>query len=94
MDALQDNVIFERLNEASDYKDLTVTHLEQFATEGEEFLSMSLFQGLTFNFLFGLTLVCVCLHVQGCEHFASRMWTSRRGRIRNGWRSTIVSALC
>uniref|UniRef100_A0AAR2M3R0 Phospholipid-transporting ATPase n=1 Tax=Pygocentrus nattereri TaxID=42514 RepID=A0AAR2M3R0_PYGNA len=29
-----DNVIFERLNEASQYKDLTVAHLEQFATEG------------------------------------------------------------
>uniref|UniRef100_A0A672RT20 Phospholipid-transporting ATPase n=1 Tax=Sinocyclocheilus grahami TaxID=75366 RepID=A0A672RT20_SINGR len=29
-----DNVIFERLNETSQYKDLTVTHLEQFATEG------------------------------------------------------------
>ncbi|RXN34669.1 phospholipid-transporting ATPase IB-like isoform X9 [Labeo rohita] len=29
-----DNVIFERLNEASQYKDLTVVHLEQFATEG------------------------------------------------------------
>uniref|UniRef100_A0A8C6PZR0 Phospholipid-transporting ATPase n=1 Tax=Nothobranchius furzeri TaxID=105023 RepID=A0A8C6PZR0_NOTFU len=29
-----DNVIFERLHEASQYKDLTVAHLEQFATEG------------------------------------------------------------
>uniref|UniRef100_A0A3B5LTE0 Phospholipid-transporting ATPase n=1 Tax=Xiphophorus couchianus TaxID=32473 RepID=A0A3B5LTE0_9TELE len=29
-----DNVIFERLTEASQYKDLTVAHLEQFATEG------------------------------------------------------------
>uniref|UniRef100_A0A8C1W3Q0 Phospholipid-transporting ATPase n=1 Tax=Cyprinus carpio TaxID=7962 RepID=A0A8C1W3Q0_CYPCA len=29
-----DNVIFERLNEASQYKNLTVAHLEQFATEG------------------------------------------------------------
>ncbi|KAG7523913.1 phospholipid-transporting ATPase IB isoform X1 [Solea senegalensis] len=29
-----DNVIFERLNEASQYKDLTINHLEQFATEG------------------------------------------------------------
>ncbi|KAF7691668.1 phospholipid-transporting ATPase IB isoform X2 [Silurus meridionalis] len=29
-----DNVIFERLNEASQYKDLTIAHLEQFATEG------------------------------------------------------------
>ncbi|XP_072306929.1 phospholipid-transporting ATPase IB isoform X2 [Eucyclogobius newberryi] len=29
-----DNVIFERLTEASQYKDLTVVHLEQFATEG------------------------------------------------------------
>uniref|UniRef100_A0A671T6L0 Phospholipid-transporting ATPase n=1 Tax=Sinocyclocheilus anshuiensis TaxID=1608454 RepID=A0A671T6L0_9TELE len=29
-----DNVIFERLNEASQYNDLTVAHLEQFATEG------------------------------------------------------------
>uniref|UniRef100_A0A671RPB7 Phospholipid-transporting ATPase n=1 Tax=Sinocyclocheilus anshuiensis TaxID=1608454 RepID=A0A671RPB7_9TELE len=29
-----DNVIFERLNETSQYKDLTVAHLEQFATEG------------------------------------------------------------
>uniref|UniRef100_A0A3Q3C753 Phospholipid-transporting ATPase n=1 Tax=Haplochromis burtoni TaxID=8153 RepID=A0A3Q3C753_HAPBU len=28
-----DNVIFERLTEASQYKDLTVAHLEQFATE-------------------------------------------------------------
>lgn len=48
MHVLQDNVIFERLNEASQYKDLTVAHLEQFATEGEEFLNVSLFQGLTF----------------------------------------------
>lgn len=30
----QDNVIFERLTEASHYKELTVAHLEQFATEG------------------------------------------------------------
>uniref|UniRef100_A0A8C1RAL2 Phospholipid-transporting ATPase n=1 Tax=Cyprinus carpio TaxID=7962 RepID=A0A8C1RAL2_CYPCA len=30
----QDNMIFERLNETSQYKDLTVAHLEQFATEG------------------------------------------------------------
>ncbi|KAG9283334.1 phospholipid-transporting ATPase IB isoform X1 [Astyanax mexicanus] len=29
-----DNVIFERLNETSQYKDLTIVHLEQFATEG------------------------------------------------------------
>uniref|UniRef100_A0A8C5GLD3 Phospholipid-transporting ATPase n=1 Tax=Gouania willdenowi TaxID=441366 RepID=A0A8C5GLD3_GOUWI len=29
-----DNVIFERLTEASQYKDITVAHLEQFATEG------------------------------------------------------------
>ncbi|TRY65331.1 hypothetical protein DNTS_002215, partial [Danionella cerebrum] len=29
-----DNVIFERLDEMSQYKDLTVAHLEQFATEG------------------------------------------------------------
>uniref|UniRef100_A0A4W4HEV1 Phospholipid-transporting ATPase n=1 Tax=Electrophorus electricus TaxID=8005 RepID=A0A4W4HEV1_ELEEL len=29
-----DNVIFERLHEASQYKELTVAHLEQFATEG------------------------------------------------------------
>uniref|UniRef100_A0A6Q2X7C3 Phospholipid-transporting ATPase n=1 Tax=Esox lucius TaxID=8010 RepID=A0A6Q2X7C3_ESOLU len=29
-----DNVIFERLNDASQYKDLTIAHLEQFATEG------------------------------------------------------------
>ncbi|XP_030205419.1 phospholipid-transporting ATPase IB isoform X3 [Gadus morhua] len=29
-----DNVIFERLTEASQYKELTVAHLEQFATEG------------------------------------------------------------
>uniref|UniRef100_A0A3Q3VP15 Phospholipid-transporting ATPase n=1 Tax=Mola mola TaxID=94237 RepID=A0A3Q3VP15_MOLML len=29
-----DNVIFERLTEASQYKELTVSHLEQFATEG------------------------------------------------------------
>uniref|UniRef100_A0A8C2E6U1 Phospholipid-transporting ATPase n=1 Tax=Cyprinus carpio TaxID=7962 RepID=A0A8C2E6U1_CYPCA len=29
-----DNMIFERLNETSQYKDLTVAHLEQFATEG------------------------------------------------------------
>ncbi len=32
---LQDNVIFERLTEASQYKELTVAHLEQFATEGK-----------------------------------------------------------
>lgn len=32
---IQDNVIFERLTKASHYKDLTVAHLEQFATEGE-----------------------------------------------------------
>uniref|UniRef100_A0A8C3AV17 Phospholipid-transporting ATPase n=1 Tax=Cyclopterus lumpus TaxID=8103 RepID=A0A8C3AV17_CYCLU len=31
---LQDNVIFEHLTEASQYKELTVAHLEQFATEG------------------------------------------------------------
>lgn len=31
----QDNVIFERLTEASQYKDLTLAHLEQFATEGK-----------------------------------------------------------
>ncbi|XP_039645375.1 phospholipid-transporting ATPase IB isoform X3 [Perca fluviatilis] len=29
-----DNVIFERLTEASQYKELTLAHLEQFATEG------------------------------------------------------------
>uniref|UniRef100_A0A3Q2YBP1 Phospholipid-transporting ATPase n=1 Tax=Hippocampus comes TaxID=109280 RepID=A0A3Q2YBP1_HIPCM len=29
-----DNVIFERLNEDSQYKELTIAHLEQFATEG------------------------------------------------------------
>ncbi|XP_077591837.1 phospholipid-transporting ATPase IB isoform X1 [Stigmatopora nigra] len=29
-----DNVIFERLTEDSQYKDLTIAHLEQFATEG------------------------------------------------------------
>uniref|UniRef100_A0A672ZL40 Phospholipid-transporting ATPase n=1 Tax=Sphaeramia orbicularis TaxID=375764 RepID=A0A672ZL40_9TELE len=29
-----DNVIFDRLTEASQYKELTVAHLEQFATEG------------------------------------------------------------
>ncbi|XP_024859574.2 phospholipid-transporting ATPase IB isoform X2 [Kryptolebias marmoratus] len=29
-----DNVIFERLHETSQYKDMTVAHLEQFATEG------------------------------------------------------------
>lgn len=33
---LQDNVIFERLTEASQYKELTVAHLEQFATEGKK----------------------------------------------------------
>lgn len=32
---LQDNVIFERLTEASQYKESTVAHLEQFATEGK-----------------------------------------------------------
>lgn len=32
----QDNVIFERLTEASQYKELTVAHLEQFATEGNQ----------------------------------------------------------
>lgn len=32
----QDNVIFERLTKASHYKELTVAHLEQFATEGGE----------------------------------------------------------
>ncbi|MGH0184474.1 UNVERIFIED_CONTAM: hypothetical protein FKN15_015154 [Acipenser sinensis] len=31
---LQDNVIMERLGESSQYKDLTLSHLEQFATEG------------------------------------------------------------
>uniref|UniRef100_A0A672ZMB3 Phospholipid-transporting ATPase n=1 Tax=Sphaeramia orbicularis TaxID=375764 RepID=A0A672ZMB3_9TELE len=30
-----DNVIFDRLTEASQYKELTVAHLEQFATEGK-----------------------------------------------------------
>lgn len=33
---LQDNVIFERLTEASQYKELTIAHLEQFATEGRK----------------------------------------------------------
>lgn len=33
---LQDNVIFERLTEASQYRELTVAHLEQFATEGKK----------------------------------------------------------
>lgn len=32
----QDNVIFERLTDASQYKELTVSHLEQFATEGRK----------------------------------------------------------
>lgn len=32
---LQDNVIFERLTEASQYKELTMAHLEEFATEGK-----------------------------------------------------------
>lgn len=32
---LQDNVIFERLTEESQYKELTIAHLEQFATEGK-----------------------------------------------------------
>lgn len=32
---LQDNVIFDRLTETSQYKELTVAHLEQFATEGK-----------------------------------------------------------
>ena len=32
---LQDNVIFDRLTEESQYKELTVAHLEQFATEGK-----------------------------------------------------------
>lgn len=31
----QDNVIFERLHETSQYKEITVAHLEQFATEGK-----------------------------------------------------------
>lgn len=31
----QDNVIFERLTEASQYKELTLSQLEQFATEGK-----------------------------------------------------------
>lgn len=35
-DGLQDNVIFERLTETSQYKELTVAHLEQFATEGKK----------------------------------------------------------
>lgn len=34
----QDNVIFERLTDASQYKELTIAHLEQFATEGMAFL--------------------------------------------------------
>lgn len=35
MYVFQDNVIFERLNEESQYKELTIAHLEQFATEGQ-----------------------------------------------------------
>ncbi len=31
----QDTVIYERLADSSRYKDITLKHLEQFATEGE-----------------------------------------------------------
>lgn len=31
---LQDTVIYERLSESSRYRDITLKHLEQFATEG------------------------------------------------------------
>lgn len=33
--AFQDTVIYDRLAETSKYKDITLKHLEQFATEGE-----------------------------------------------------------
>ncbi|CAB1349841.1 unnamed protein product [Coregonus sp. 'balchen'] len=36
-----DNVIFERLTDASQYKELTIAHLEQFATEGLRTLCFS-----------------------------------------------------
>lgn len=31
----QDTVIYDRLSETSKYKEITLKHLEQFATEGE-----------------------------------------------------------
>lgn len=33
---LQDTVIYDRLADSSRYKDITLKHLEQFATEGEQ----------------------------------------------------------
>lgn len=48
---LQDNVIFERLNETSQYKDLTIAHLEQFATEG-----LKIFMH-PYSFIFDSTLI-------------------------------------
>lgn len=52
---LQDNVIFERLNEASQYKDLTIAHLEQFATEGVRIFRASIFLH------FQVDSSCVCV---------------------------------
>lgn len=36
----QDTVIYERLAETSKYKEITLKHLEQFATEGEHYLEI------------------------------------------------------
>lgn len=33
--SLQDTVIYDRLADSSKYKEITLKHLEQFATEGE-----------------------------------------------------------
>lgn len=36
----QDTVIYERLAETSKYKEITLKHLEQFATEGEHYMEI------------------------------------------------------
>lgn len=94
---LQDNVIFERLNEASQYKDLTIAHLEQFATEGMNifhwspvFLHLWLHTACLCNPMLVSVHVCVCWQVYGL--CALHTWIWRRARIRSGWRSIIVWA--
>lgn len=84
---LQDNVIFERLNEASQYKDLTVAHLEQFATEGAKIFvrphSFSLDSTRLVCVIFTVcVLVLLCWQVYA--HCALRMWIWRKAYIRSG----------
>lgn len=51
----QDNVIFERLHEASQYKELTIAHLEQFATEGKKIRQRC-------KAMFVFSLSCLLIH--------------------------------